>query len=166
MLAEDPEIARTRDGGRLRVGQVDLLCLLFAGRLVFEDDVERRRIEAGQREVEVEFALEVEFGEIDDLEPQQLLVPVRQLRDAVVGEPVGADLGVCQVLEPDCRHGRETEAFRCLIAAVPGDDRIVPVDQHRVHETVLADRPGDDLDLLVVVAAGIAGVGLERFSGN
>lgn len=136
--------------------------VFFAFRLALEDDVEPGRVETREREIEVEIALELQLGEIDDLEPQQVSVPVRQLSNAVVGDAIGADLGVGQVLEQHSRHGRESEAPSRLKAAVPGDNRVVAVDQHRVHEAELADRAGNEVDLLVAMPPGIAGVRFER----
>ena len=49
-------------------------------------------------------------------------------------------------------------------AAVAGDDQVVFIDQHRVHEAEALDRGGDLLDLPPGMGPGVARMGLQ--SGN
>lgn len=108
------------------------------------------------------FALDgVEVVERLEFAGQHGVVPAGVQGELVVGDDVGADLGLCQAFQAQAGHGGQPEALRGLCAAVAGDDAVVRVDEHRVGEAEFADGGGDLGDLPGRVGAAVARVGHE-----
>ena len=106
--------------------------------------------------------IDAKLGQLAGFQRQQLLVPAGALGELVVGEHQRPLLRRGEMGELDHRHLRQPELARRQQPAVPGDDAVLAVDQHRVGEAELADRAGDQRHLRLAVGAGIAGVGDER----
>src|SRR5208283_4919581 len=79
----------------------------------------------------------------------------------IVGQHVSSGLRLGQVLEPDDRDFGALVEFRRLVAAMAGDDLLVPVDQNRSVEAEGGDAAGDRPDLLAAVLARIGRIWLE-----
>jgi hypothetical protein len=156
VVAEEPEIALPRDRHRRRLGR-RLLARIWGA--ASEQRVELRRLEAEGGEVDAE------RREVRNLQRQHLAVPARLLGEPVVGEHVGPLLRLAEVPELDHRHPGEPELPRRHDPAVAGDDAVIAVDQHRVGEAVLADRAGDQRDLVVAVRPRVPGVGYQLPDG-
>ena len=103
---EQPEITGARDGRAVEVRRLDGLRLRRGGtpRIFEQDQVNLGGLEAGDRQVQIEAALQHQFGEIRELEPQRLPVPFREFRKAVVGDPQRADLAGREMVDHDDRH--------------------------------------------------------------
>jgi hypothetical protein len=150
VLAEDPGITWPRAGrGRDRG---DDLVLGIGSPL--EDHVDLAAGEAGQRDVDVD----IDPGQLAELELQEVEVPAGAEGDPVVGQAQGALLGLRKTGEHDGRHLRHAERLRGEEPAVAGDDAARRVDQDRVGEPEGADRGGNLLHLLPGMCAGIAAV--------
>ena len=65
------------------------------------------------------------------------------------------------MLEPDNRDFGASVEFRRLVAAMAGDNLLVPVDQNRRVEAEGGDAAGDCPDLLAAVLARIGRIGIE-----
>ena len=109
--------------------------------------------EAGDPNVEVE----VRGHQRPQLCGEQVLVPAGIEREFVVGEDIGALLGLAQVLDLQTGHRGQAQLGGRSHAAVAGQDRARLVDQHRRGEAELPDAGGDLADLLRGMGAGIAG---------
>ena len=157
MRAELPEVAgprhrRARSAGDLR----DLVLVPGAVRrrvTVEQEEVDLGGLEAG------ELDLEAELDELVEGAPEGVAVPAGLLGQAVLGDGEGAALRRAQAGQPQGRHPRQAEPERRLLAGVAGEDAVRLVDQDRDGEAELGDRPGQLVDLLVAVPAGVARVG-------
>ena len=155
--AELPEVAgprhrRARFAGDLR----DLVLVPGAVRrrvTVEQEEVDLGGLEAG------ELDLEAELDELVEGAPEGVAVPAGLLGQAVLGDGEGAALRRAQAGQPQGRHPRQAEPERRLLAGVAGEDGVRLVDQDRDGEAELGDRPGQLVDLLVAVPAGVARVG-------
>ena len=90
---------------------------------------------------------------------------VRAPAPLVVGQDQRFLLRLREVPELDHRHRGEPELARRHHPAVPGDDAVGAVDEHRVCEAELPDRAGDQRHLLVgetALACELAVAGLWR----
>ena len=123
-----------------------------------DQNVDLGGLEAGDGQIEVE----VKRGEALQLERQQLMVPAGVLGELVVGEDVGANLGLCQVLEPDSRHRLETKQLGRSNSAVAGNDAAFAVDEHRVGEAEAFDAIGDLAKLFAAMDPRVAHAGPQR----
>ena len=56
------------------------------------------------------------------------VVPRRPVGELVVGQHVSAGLGLSQMLEPDDRDLGALVEFGRLVAAMAGDDLLIPID--------------------------------------
>jgi hypothetical protein len=70
------------------------------------------------------------------------------LRQFVVGQNIGAALGLAQMGKPEHRDALDLEELGGLDPAVTGDDLAVVADQHRICEAKPFNAVGDLLDLL------------------
>lgn len=109
MLADAPDIARSCD--RETVGDQGN----FIGRIIFFDGIELannyidfRYVEAGEGDIEIECL------QILQLNSKQLAVPSRVFGELIVGDDIGANLGLGQVFETDRR-----QPCRCRVASPP-----------------------------------------------
>src|SRR5207302_10162702 len=119
--------------------------------------VDLGHLETGDLDVEVE----TEQGEILELLRQQPVVPDRDLGEAVVGDPEGAGLRRCQVIEAQRRHLAPAQLPAGAEPTVPGDYVVVGIDQDRDIEAEDFDAVGYLTDLLLAVAPGVGGIRLK-----
>ena len=94
----------------------------------------------------------IEFDQALKLDGEQLAVPARVFGKLIVGDDIGADLGLGQVLEANGRDLLYAEQLGRLDAAMTGDDAARGVDQHGVGPTEFFDAVGDLADLLLRVS--------------
>jgi hypothetical protein len=133
--------------------------------LVLVPGTARRRVTVDQEEVDLsgleagELDLEAELDQLGEGAPEGVAVPAGLLGQAVLGDGEGAALRRAQAGQPQGRHPRQAEPERHLLARVAGEDDVRPVDQDGDGEAELDDGPGQLLDLLVAVPAGVARVG-------
>ena len=104
-------------------------------------------------------------GKVGDLGREQGLVPAGVQGELVVGEHVGALLGLAQAGKLDHRHRVKPELPGREQPAMAGDDAVLAVDQDRVGPAERLDGGGDLRDLGGGVGAGIAGVGDQLIQG-
>jgi hypothetical protein len=95
---------------------------LDALRAAADPEIDLGGLEADHLEVEVE----VHLGQALQLDREQVLVPAGKLGEPVVGDHVGADLGLGEVLELEGRDRLHPELLCGADAAVAGDDRCRP----------------------------------------
>ena len=107
---------------------------------------------AGQADVEVE----VERQEVLQLFGQDLLVPAGIQSELVVGQNVSPLLGRAHPLETKAGHLVHPEELCRGDTAMPCENGVVVVDQHRVGEAEAADRVSDLPNLLFTVCARVA----------
>ena len=155
VIAEQPQIARARHRVQRRLGDD-----VFAGKAVAL--VERRQqpvqvlaLEAGEIEIEAGGVQRVQLG------GEQLVIPARQLGQAVIRDPVRADLLRRQVRQPDDRHLAQAQVLRRQQAAMAGDDLAVVRHHHRRRPAVLDQRGGDLGHLILGVGARVLRVRLQ-----
>ena len=124
------------------------------GRLArfLKDEVDLRHLEPGQFDIDLELDQPLQFDR------QQLLVPAGLLGELVVGQDIGALIGLAQVRQPAGRHCVDAEELGRFHAAVAGDDLLGIVDQDRVAEAELLDALCDLANLLLRMRAGIVWV--------
>lgn len=149
-----PDVARTvncRASGRFRHGIGRILAITIQ-RQFADQHVDLRRIEAGDRDIEVK----VEFREILELKPQQFTVPASVFGQPVVGDDIGADVGLAHVGKPHRRHFSHADQLRGFYAAMTRDDAGFLVDQNRIGEAEAPDGGRDLFELLLRMRAGIA----------
>ena len=91
----------------------------------------------GKRQIK---ALELQLAEF---EAQQLRIPTGVERELIIGEPISLDLR----LRPPARHHRRhignAQLMCCQHSPMPGDQRTLFVNEHRVGEAKFADRGRD-----------------------
>ena len=96
-----------------------------------------------------------------DLVAQHGIVPLAQLGQLIVGDPVGAALGLVEVAEPDHRHVLQPQHGGRQHPAMPGDQLAI-VCNHAGHGPAELRHAGRDLRNLVgAVDFGIAGIGAQ-----
>jgi hypothetical protein len=117
-----------------------------------------RGVEAGQLEVDVD----IDGDEVLELDLEQIRIPGRVLRQPVVRQPVGAELGLREVLDADDGDAGELEASRGEVAQLARNNPAVRTDDDRVDEAEPADGLRQLLELARRVPAGIARVEVER----
>ena len=109
---------------------------------LLEDEVDLRHLEPGQ------FDIDVELDQPLQLNRQQLPVPSGLLGKLVVGQHIGALIGIAQVRQPARRHRVDAKELGRFHAAVAGDDLLRIVHQDRVAEAELLDALCDLANLL------------------
>lgn len=118
MPADLPDVAEAGDGRTgLRfwniVGRVRF-------RLTHPDTADQRidlwKFEPGQAQIEVK----IKLGQILEFDAQQLPVPADSLRQPVVGNDIGANIGLAHVAEPQGRDLGQAKTFRGIDPAVSG----------------------------------------------
>ena len=162
MPADRPDIASPRDR-RPRRDRRHLICgiglaVLFAERQLADEHVDLRQLEAGDGEIEVD----VEVGEILELDREQVPIPAGILGELVVGDHISADIRLAHARQLDGRDRHAAEQLRGRDTAMPGDDAVRIIDQDRIGESEPPDRRGDLLNLLCGMRARIACSGLQR----
>jgi hypothetical protein len=108
-------------------------------------DVDLGCLETGYGDVEVE----IELQEALKLDGEQLAVPARVFGELVVGDDIGANLGVREVLEADRRHAFQTKQLGRLDAPMAGDDTARAIYQNWVCKPEPLYTGGDLADLLL-----------------
>ncbi|CAM3827112.1 hypothetical protein CADE109221_11800 [Castellaniella denitrificans] len=98
----------------------------------------------------------VHVRQIPQLGGEHRLVPARVQRQLVIGDHVGAFLGVCQVAQAQARHFGHAQPGGGQDAAVARNDAALGVNQDRVRETELPDRRHDLGHLRIAVRAAVA----------
>ena len=93
---------------------------------------------------------------------QLRVIPARALVQPVVGDHVGFELRLAEVLQPDHRDGLEPQELCSLEPAVSGDDARCGIDQDRGIEAERSNAPGDRPDLRPFMDARIGWIGHER----
>jgi hypothetical protein len=125
-------------------------------------DLDRR--EAGNRDIETFHDQDLSQG--GQLDCQALAVPAGIFPDLVVGEREGAPLGFGQPLYLDCGDLLEIEQLCRGVAAVPGDNDTVVVNQKRNDKAECRDAVGDLTDLFARMGARVPPVGRELVDRN
>ena len=163
VIAELPEVTRPGDHGSLGLRRRELVEQIRLARhcVLANDEVDFGDLEAGDGEVELGRQLE----QCLKLDGQDLFIPARLLSQPVVGEHVGALLGLAHVREANGRHLAHAEQLGCLDTAVPGDDETIFVDEDGVVEAERLDAVGDLVDLPARMRARVARVGLQLREG-
>ena len=92
-----------------------------------EQQVDLRDLEAGERQVEVD----VQFGDVAELQRQKLLIPAGVQGTLVVGDDVSALLRLAEMVESHRGHLFQPQQAGGGDPAMTGDDAAVAVDQHR-----------------------------------
>jgi hypothetical protein len=159
MFAKDPQVpgpghrrlALGRGRHRVRPGFVG-----WRFRTI-QQQVDLGRREAGDLEVEVE----LQAGELLELERETRLVPAGVLGQPVVGQDEGAPLRITQVLQPHRRNLGDPEKLRGLDSGVAGNYRVPRIDQDGDVEAEPPDALGDLPDLLLRMGAGVARIRTE-----
>ena len=120
VIAELPEVSRPGDDRSFGLRRRELIehIGLTRHRLVPDDEVDLGELKTGDGEVELRRELEQRL----ELDGQDLFIPARLLSEPVVGDHVGALLGLAHVREADGRHLGHAEQLCCLDTAVAGDD--------------------------------------------
>ena len=160
MVAEEPQVSAPRDG-RLIValfGQPVSRVFLCLFALAVDDEIDLGCCKAGDLEVEAG----LDRAEMLKLDLQDLRVPAGVLGDLVVGQNVGLELLVGQMIDLDRRHFGPAERPRGFDSAVTRQNRVEIVDDDGIDEAELLNGGGDLMDLLLGVSARIALVRLER----
>jgi hypothetical protein len=109
--------------------------------------------------------VEVEVAKLAELQLEEVLVPLGFLMGAIVGEPIGLDLGRGEPLGHVDRHRREPEPVGRHEAGVADDDHPLAVDHDRLAEAELLDG-GHDLGHRGLVPARVAGVRDDLLDGD
>ena len=160
VAAEEPVGSQDVRLARLRVGDLRnfrdgvLLGLPRRHRLAAEERFEFRVLEGQHRNVEARL---LEPGHLD---LQLLLVPLRDLRDLVVGDAQGLLLLLGEVLLDDAGNLLHAELLAGGEARVAFDDDMILVDEDRVMETELRDDLGERVDRALVDARVVL-IGLQ-----
>src|SRR5690606_15234624 len=98
----------------------------------------------------------VEFVDGREFDREHLLVPDRELGEAVVGEAVGADLGRAPVMRDKNGDPLHSEPPRGGDTRLASDDRAGLVNKHRHRKSELSDRSCEAHELPLRMFAGIA----------
>ena len=157
--AKQPEVAAARDRrtGRDDDCVVSSIAAIGIGLARFVDhEVDFGEAEPGQLDIELEVDQRLQ------LDGEDLLVPPGIERELVVGQHVGAPLGLGEMRQRDGRHRLPFEQLGRFDPAVAGDDLAIVGDKHRVGEPEPLDRRGDLLDLLLGMRARVARIRTER----
>lgn len=157
--AELPEIPNTGHGVRLERRKLIVPRGRFR-RILLNDEVDLRRAEAGHLGGEIQIGQ----AEIDHLEPKHLAVPFGELGQAVVTNDIGALLRLSHALDPQRRHLGHAERLGSLKPAVTGEDLALSVDQYGIGKAELADRRGEQGDLLGRMLTRIARIDLQSLN--
>ena len=163
VAAKAPEVAEAAHRRRLRLERRHLVgsrVVAFAGRTL-DQKVDLGRGKAGHRQIEAE----LEAGQLGQLQRQQLAIPAGQLGQPVIGQHIGALLGLAHIGKPDRRHLIHTEQPGGCDSAMAGEDPAGLVDQDGVGEAEGADAVGDLPDLALGMGARIARVGRQAGEG-
>ena len=155
MCTEQPQISSLGDRRTGRMfGHLIFRPARHAGRFArfLQDEVDLRHLESGQ------FDIDLELDQPLQLNRQQLPVPAGLLGEPVVGQDVGALIGVAQVRQPACGHCVDTKELGGFHAAVASDDLLRIVHQDRVAEAELLDALCDLPNLLPRMRSGIVWV--------
>ena len=136
MATEQPQISGLADRRTgCTFGRRIFRAVRSAGRLArfLKDEVDLRHLEPGQFDIDVELDQPLKFNR------QQFLVPPGLLGELVVGQDVGALIGVAQMRQLACGYCVDAEELGGFHAAVAGDDLLGIVHQDRVAEPKLLD---------------------------
>ena len=161
---EPPDISRPTARRRsVRLGE-PIICriALFLGRKALDQLVDLSDRKARDADVEAE----VSVHQLLQLEGEQLLVPAGVEGELIVGQHIGPLLGRRQMADAKAGRRRHAEFARRLGAAVPGENAIVAVDQHRVGEAEAADAFGDLADLFARMNSCVARPGPQFVDGD
>ena len=99
--------------------------------------------------------VEVQGGDLVQLEAQGLLIPPGVLRQAVVGQDVRPALGLGETAHPHAGHALHALGLGRQKPPVPGDHPPLLVDEDGRHESKLPQAPAQPLHLLVAVRPGV-----------
>ena len=99
MCAQEPEIAEAADRIPVVVELGDLVGFVFTAvrPLAFDQQVDLARLKAGDLDIEIQ----VDLGEMLELDGEKLFIPAGELGQPVVGQDIGPLLGFGQVVEPN-----------------------------------------------------------------
>ena len=143
MVAQDPQVARLRDG--LVGGIGDVVRIRVAVPCFFaEESCEIVCRESEQVQVDLQFLQRLQLVD------QQPVVPVSQFAQTVVGDPERPDLLRRQPTRDVDRDRLQTQLQRGLPASVSGDNDTLRVDDDRLPKPEILDRAGDLVDRLIV----------------
>lgn len=143
MSANLPDIAGARHGRTLFDLRHVISRIGLSVSFVTEQDIDLGHFKAGDCDVEIE----IEAGQMLQLDLQNLRIPPGFLGELVVGQDVGSLLCVVEMIEAHARHGLEPKRFGRFDAAMAGDDATILVDQDRVVESERLDARSDLRDL-------------------
>jgi hypothetical protein len=153
MRPDQPQIAGARDHGGVQIDLGDRVGGIgFVGPRIPDQEINLRGLESDHLEVKAE----IELGQVLELESKEVSVPAGVLGELVVGDYVGADLRLGEMLEPKRRNGRHSEELRRAYAPVARDHGIAAVDEDGIGEPERLDRGRDLADLLFGMRSGIS----------
>src|SRR5208337_4107873 len=92
---------------------------------------------------------------------KQPAVPGGDFGQAIVGDRKGPALGAGKMIETNGRDFVKPKKFRGEDASMAGDDIVLAVDENGHIEPEALDAAGDLTDLLLVVNAGVPGIGFQ-----
>ena len=104
---------------------------------------------------------EVKDCEILKFDGKDLGIPARVESKLVVGNNVSAYLILAEVLETNRWDHIDSQKFCCFDPTMTSNDLVIAINQNRIIESKLDDRPSDLVLLLVGMNARVARVGLE-----
>ena len=123
MLAQHPDVAGLR--ARVRGHRRNDLVIGIGAAVQQHVDL------AGREPRDAQVHIDVDRGQLAELDLQQIDVPARALRDLVVGEPQRPLLRVAEPDEFDGRNLGHAHRLGGEQPAVAGNDRVVRIDQNR-----------------------------------
>ena len=151
--------ARPKPGRRPSARTTCIRVVVRDGLRPLDQEVDLGRLEAG----DLDFEVELDFGQVLELDREQGLVPAGKLREAIVGDDIGPLLIFGQMIDKKGRDRVQPQDLRGLDPAVTGDDHVFGINQHRVRKSKLPDAGCDLTDLLFRVRSGVACVWLQLF---
>jgi len=98
------------------------------------------------------------FGDVSELEGQQLRIPTGVLGQLVIGQDIGALLRLAHVSKENRRHLLDAEQLRRLNPSMPCQHAVVAIEKDGICEPEPANTIGDLPDLLCRVDTGITGI--------
>lgn len=153
MRADLPKVAGARDRRAQHWRRYDVGRISFPLYLA-EQKIDLAHLETSHRDVKIG----VDGSQVLQLDGQDVAVPASLFGQLVVGEDVGALLGIGQLLEPDHRNCFEAELLGGGNATMSSDDGVGLVDENRIIEPKGLNARCDLGDLLRAVDARIGAV--------
>ena len=164
VAAQAPEVAAAAHRWRFRLERRHLIggrVVAFTGR-TFDQEIDLWRSKAGHSQIEVE----LESGNLGQLQRQQFIVPAGQLGQPIVSEDIGALLRRGHMVETNGRHPIHAEQPGSRDSTMASDHSVSPVDQDGVGETEEPNAVGNLSDLKLAMGARVPRIGAKRLDGS